>query len=387
MSFAHLPERYHGLDALRGIAMLLGIVLHAAIPYYPDLDMWPKDRNSSEIIELTFDFIHIWRMPVFFMLAGFFANLIISRKSWLAWWLNRWLRVALPMIIFFPLIGSSLPWIFEYGWSGDIRFFYSNEGQPHHLWFLWHLMIFVVLTMVFSGPAVALRRLSEVIDGTRIEFIKTSLVWIKDLAAGIFFRPLVPIGFIILSLIINISTWGELPENLLASGLYFVLGYGLYTNDRLLSAIISQWPTYVLTGLLLFFGYCVLVLTDLTPSYDGSDQDGLREVAKYGIRICCATIFSFGFIGLAESKFGTPNNMLRFVSDGSYWMYLIHLPIVTFITFSMFDWEIPVSVKFAFAVVSTSIICLITYKCLVRHSPIGLLLNGKRYPWKADEQS
>ena len=140
-------------------------------------------------------------------------------------------------------------------------------------------------------------------------------------------------------------------------------------------------------GLVLFFGYSVLVLTDLTPGYDGSDLDGLRELVKYGIRICCATIFSFGFIGLAESKFGTPNSMLRFVSDGSYWMYLIHLPIVTFITFSMFDWAIPVLGKFAIAVVSTSIICLITYKCLVRHSPIGLLLNGKRYPWKADEQS
>ncbi len=208
MSLAPSPERYHGLDALRGIAMLLGIVLHAAIPYYPDLAMWPKDTNSSEIIGLIFDFIHMWRMPVFFMLAGFFANLIISRKSWQAWWLNRWLRLAFPIIIFFPLIGLSLPWIFEYGWSGDVRFFYSNEGQPHHLWFLWHLMIFVVLTMLCSGPSVALRRLSEVIDGTRIEFIKTRRVWIKDLAAGIFFRQVVPIGFIVLSLIINISTWG-----------------------------------------------------------------------------------------------------------------------------------------------------------------------------------
>ena len=30
--------RYHGLDALRGIAMLLGIVLHAALPYMPDVE-------------------------------------------------------------------------------------------------------------------------------------------------------------------------------------------------------------------------------------------------------------------------------------------------------------------------------------------------------------
>lgn len=374
------PDRYHGLDALRGIAMLLGIVLHAAIPYYPDLprDSWPTDRNSSEIIRLIMDFIHMWRMPVFFMLAGFFANLIISRKSWKVWWVNRWLRLALPMIIFFPLTGLSLPWIFEYGWKGDIRFFYSNEGQPHHLWFLWHLMIFVALTMVFSGPAVVLTIVSEVIEGTRVAFIQTSLVWIKDLMAGIFFRPMVPIGFIFLSLIINISTWGELPENLFASGLYFILGYGLYKNGRLLSTIISHWPTYVLTGFLLFFGYCVLILTDQTPNYAASDLDGLRELAKYGIRICCATIFSFGFIGLAENRFGAPNKMLRFVSDGSYWMYLIHLPVVAFITFSMFEWNLPVAFKFMIAILLTTLVCLISYKFFVRNTLIGLLLNGHR---------
>lgn len=40
--------RYHGLDALRGIAMLLGVVLHAALPYIPDVEaFWPADKNSS----------------------------------------------------------------------------------------------------------------------------------------------------------------------------------------------------------------------------------------------------------------------------------------------------------------------------------------------------
>ncbi|SVE35681.1 uncharacterized protein METZ01_LOCUS488535, partial [marine metagenome] len=54
--------RYHGLDALRGIAMLLGIVLHAALPYIPELprELWPTDKNSSQAIRIIYDFIHIW---------------------------------------------------------------------------------------------------------------------------------------------------------------------------------------------------------------------------------------------------------------------------------------------------------------------------------------
>ena len=42
-------RRYHGLDALRGIAMLLGIVLHAALPFMVGMpiSIWPTDKYSS----------------------------------------------------------------------------------------------------------------------------------------------------------------------------------------------------------------------------------------------------------------------------------------------------------------------------------------------------
>jgi surface polysaccharide O-acyltransferase-like enzyme len=128
--------RYHGLDALRGMAMLLGIVLHAALPYIPNVEaFWPADDSSSHVINTIFQFIHIWRMPLFFILAGFFANLIISKKSWKSWWGNRFLRIGLPIIVFFPLMSLTIPWIFKYGKTGEFIFFYSDEGQPFHLWF------------------------------------------------------------------------------------------------------------------------------------------------------------------------------------------------------------------------------------------------------------
>ena len=129
--------RYHGLDTLRALAMVLGIVLHAALPYIPNIpaEIWPTDDNSSSLIAWIFQFIHIWRMPVFFILAGFFANLIISRRSWKSWWGNRLLRIGLPIIVFWPIMSLTLPWIFQYGRTGEFILFYSDEGQPFHLWF------------------------------------------------------------------------------------------------------------------------------------------------------------------------------------------------------------------------------------------------------------
>ena len=76
-------KRFYGLDALRAIAMFMGIVLHAALPYVNfNIPDWPSEKSSSEPITVIFQFIHLWRMPLFFILSGFFSNLLITRHNW-----------------------------------------------------------------------------------------------------------------------------------------------------------------------------------------------------------------------------------------------------------------------------------------------------------------
>jgi FlaA1/EpsC-like NDP-sugar epimerase len=128
--------------------------------------------------------------------------------------------------------------------------------------------------------------------------------------------------------------------------------------------------------------------TDLY-STDLSGQDYLRAILEpfaatvVALKIICAVSFSYAFIGLSENRFGSYDARLRFISDGAYWMYLIHLPIVTLITFLMFNLYIPIEIKFVIAIGVTSIVCLGTYRYLVRSSPIGILLSGKRHPFKS----
>ena len=44
------PEiiRYHGLDALRALAMAMGIVLHAALPYFFTGGFWPSSIGINK---------------------------------------------------------------------------------------------------------------------------------------------------------------------------------------------------------------------------------------------------------------------------------------------------------------------------------------------------
>ena len=181
--------------------------------------------------------------------------------------------------------------------------------------------------------------------------------------------------------VINISTWGELIANPGASLLYFAFGYSLYGNASLFTFLKAHWKYYFLSGLV---GLTIYTVANYMYGYKeitsvSKEQLGMLILLSKTI---CAVLFSYAFIGVSENRFGSYNPKLRFMSDGAYWMYLIHLPMVTLITFFMFKLHIPIEIKFLIAMTITSIICLVTYKYLVRSTPIGILLNGRRYPFK-----
>src|SRR6266498_4861018 len=73
--------RYHSLDALRGTMMLLGIYLHAAVAFSRH-GSWPwKDGSTTGVFDLSLGLIHAFRMPVFYVMAGFFAALLLEQRG------------------------------------------------------------------------------------------------------------------------------------------------------------------------------------------------------------------------------------------------------------------------------------------------------------------
>jgi len=258
---------------------------------------------------------------------------------------------------------------------------------------LWHLIIFVIVTTLFRPIYLLGVIISNRLNRIGLSFVGSVSGKSRSILSGILFRPRLPVLFIILCCIINLPTWGELIVNPIGSGLYFVLGYSLYRNSWLSMFLKAHWRSYLLAGFIGFTLYMILIVTesknlatdiysDNITSAVGKDIPELMGLLQYLLKITCGVLFSYAFIGLSESRFGSYNAKLRFIADGAYWMYLIHLPIVTLITFAMLDLQIPVEIKFVIAVGLTSTICLGTYKYLVRSTFIGLLLNGKRHPFK-----
>ena len=77
------PERLHALDAVRGFALLLGIVLHATMSFLPaPTRIWIiQDNHPSITLGVLFFAIHVFRMTTFFLIAGFFAHMSFHRRG------------------------------------------------------------------------------------------------------------------------------------------------------------------------------------------------------------------------------------------------------------------------------------------------------------------
>lgn len=373
-STANISVRYHGLDALRAIAMVLGIVLHAALPYFDTSGIWPSDKGNSNVIWAIFEFIHLWRMPLFFILAGFFAALVVDKHSWRAFWRQRLRRVGLPLFVFLPLIALSMPYIWIYGFNGtftgdDI----GSEGylNPWHLWFLFHLLIFVIFMAIWK----LIQQVTSIV--VKIDIIRN--IWQKSVDAGlrVIYFPAPVLLFIIL-VVLLIPSDAELIENPLAGFIYFSFGYGLFQRPALLMTFKRFWAIYLCLGMSGFI-YYLWVAPQIMDIYQSGGQDDGLGMLYISLIAFCALAFSFGFIGLAENHLGGQSDRWRWLADSSYWVYIIHLPVVTLVTFGMFSIYIPNEIKFLLAILITLAFSLVTYEFLVRRSPVGVLLNGRRY--------
>ena len=360
--------------------MLMGIVVHASIPYWSDLAdisfFWPADKSQSGVLWIVFTVIHSWRMPLFFILAGFFAQLFISRNNIWAFLSNRIHRVVFPLVIFGAITSFTLPIIWNYGFKGQFAIsgflgFPDSPGFLGHLWFLYYLCIFYLIMLGVQGSLMLLN--------VKIPFI--------TIAGKVIYSP-IPILLILLVLTslftMHILGQGEskwvwpinVPD-LAYHGLFFLFGVGLYRRSEFITSIKTVW---IFTLYLLLAGLCSIV--QITSTIAIANPKSNEEGELLGLVImtsssCATVLFSLGLIGLFERILQHHIRPIRWISDSSYWIYIMHLPVVALTTFYLFRYELAPELKFLISCAVTTAVGLITYRYLIRYTPAGWLLNGR----------
>ena len=164
-------------------------------------------------------------------------------------------------------------------------------------------------------------------------------------------------------------------------GTAFAFGWILHRQAAALGVLEKQW----LVNLALAVGLTTvcLAIVGLAPSLDAptvvEGGAGMRAVytACYTAAIWCWT---FGLIGAAMRFCSRPSPVRRYLADSSYWLYLVHLPIVFGLQAALMKVPLHWAIKFPLILAITLTVLLVSYHYLVRPTFIGALLNGRKYP-------
>lgn len=388
---APAPERLHALDAVRGYALLLGIVLHATLSFMPTgpTRVWIiQDSHPSPTLGVLFFAIHVFRMTTFFLIAGFFAHLSFHRRGASGFIKDRLQRIAVPLLVGWPILFASMVAVTI--WAAGFPNGGPLPGPPRwppvlprfpltHLWFLYVLLELYVAALLLRAAVVWLDpngRFRARIDGLM------GLVVRSRFAPAIL---AVPIGVALCldpswiawfgvrtpdsSLVTNLQAW-------IGFGTAFGFGWLLHRQLDLIRMLERRWPLNSVLAVILIATSFFLAVTASTPPFTVG-----YSAVKFAIAVCYALAIwttTFAAIGLALRFLSGFSATRRYLADASYWLYLIHLPIlmVLQVAVSGLDWPWPV--KFVAIMLIALPLMFASYQWLVRYSFIGTVLNGRR---------
>ncbi len=385
------PDRLHALDAVRAGALLLGIVLHATMSFF--FVVPARDVSQSTALAVSFFVIHTFRMTLFFVIAGFFGRLLLQRRGVRGFVKDRARRVLVPLtagwVILAPLTIAAVAWGLTRTFpGGDPGGAAAPRGVPLvHLWFLYDLAILYSLALGLRAGVALLDRGGSVRAGVD-RWLDRALA--SHLAPVLLAAPTVAV----LSQKAGWAAWFGIPTPdiglapqlpaMVAYGTAFGLGWLLHRRVDRLDTLARQWPVNL--GLAVVLSSFCLSIAGLRPDLSTIATTGGIEggtpmrwayAAAYALSIWTWT---FGLLGAAVRFLSGENAVRRYLSDASYWLYLVHPPIVFGLQVALMEVSLHWSVKFPAILAVTMALLLLSYHYLVRPTALGELLNGRRYP-------
>ena len=391
-------DRLHALDAVRAYALLLGVVLHSVAGFLANFPIpsWVDTPSTSAAI--LYYVIHLFRMSAFFLMAGFFARMVVERRGVKAFAKDRAKRIAIPLFLFGPVVLAVLiPIGFALGaLAHGVDYLQTLGAQMQstqtapaqgsaldnilaHLWFLYYLLIFYAL-------ALGLRAVVHAVDprGSIAGFCDRIVAF---LMSGVWGPALIALP--IAAYVWQLESWTEwlglpAPQSLIPDmtamigyGVAFGLGWLLHRQPQRLLDLQKSWVTYFVLAVALTI-YCLSII-GTTPLWKGPNLEGSARIvyaAAYMIGIWC---WVFAAVGAAVRFLSNVHPVTRYLADASYWVYIMHMVTIIFFITLLRPYHWYWAIKFVIIIGGSIPILLVSYHYLVRFTWIGAILNGRRH--------
>lgn len=362
-------KRFHAIDRLRALMIMAVIVGHAMLPYVTVPRSF-KDASTHVGFDVAAVFIYSFAMQVFFVTAGFAAAMFLDRRGTAALVRNRLTRIFLPLIVAYLVLSPLTRGAYDFAKAAvaagtiqaGIDVVLSGEwirwSKLYHLWFLVSLLLFSTIALIMRYAVTRIG--SRWSDGALLRLRRLLLsTW----------RP-VP-----LVLLIGVATVpayvvsaGESTTALLQFSLlvYFLLGWLLYLLRDDLTALARYAGHYLLLAVAVL--PATVWATRLRLMSPEAPQLLVGLVAGLGNSVLGACM-TFGLLGLVVARESAPSVKGRYLSDASYWLYLIHLPVVVATGGAVSVLSLPALAKYLLTVAIALPLVFATYHVIGRRRP------------------
>jgi glucan biosynthesis protein C len=328
---------------------MLGIVLHTMAIYTEGSDWRINSPVSTAYAEPILDVIHLFRMPAFFIISGFFAALALSKRSARGFLTDRLQRLGVPLLFAGIAFNIPIDYLLGRGPSGDSWINYLMSGNwLGHLWFLGVLVVYSVVT------AISWKWL-ELLANHENKNIAVAIA----LCLAITYPVALRIGWKLESLgveliFIKISDVFQYYS-------YFLLGilYKIRIVNIPLSRNLYKW---IVLSIGSFFIWCVVEVNFIT------------DILKF----IMTGIFSFTLFTLAECLFSDAAIWKRKFAESSYTVYLVHQPIIIILAIFIISKDVNVHVQvFGILIFSTTLSLGLYFGLVDRNRYMAFLFTGK----------
>ena len=353
-------SRIHYMDALRGTAMLLGIVFHSLlflVPYdaWPVHDAWAHATDPRQNpYALAISGLHGFRMPLFFVISGFFTAMMWRSRGIRRVLRHRLVRIGVPLLAGMVTIVQVTNWLFSGQAFPLLSWPLAWVDGLAHLWFLWHLLLMT------GGLAIALR--------LRLEFRRRAW-WV-----------LVPLALVPQFLMQERLAFGAdysvgllpVPRVFVYYTIFFLFGVFFYQNNI---EIKRRWTLALLPAVLAALPAGMMLMHD--ERFRQFEASWIWAAASV-LQITYVWLMCFSLIALFRWIAARERFWVRYLSDSSYWLYLAHVPLVIGAQMAVVPWQVSVHLKVVAVLAAVTCCLLVSYQLAVRYTVIGTVLNGPR---------
>ncbi|WP_390586566.1 acyltransferase family protein [Erythrobacter sp. MTPC3] len=376
-------KHYHDIDGARSVLMFLSVALHAGTVYAPARPWITANTARADFFDWLIFGFHLFVTPTFFFVGGFFAVLLLTRRTPGDFLWNRFLRSAVPLIavaLTFNMLEHYLRWG-DAGGEGSVLDWVSSPAFVSiwadgtwqlHLWFLVSLLpmfLLAALVQVILPKDARIRSLAATLADRFAVWISGSLAFgfaLLVLAAGntanYSAAAMVPGGYDL------IFPGFQSLYKLTSEFPFFVVGVMAALSPRLLAALFKwrAWMPFAAAAALIIQPY---------PDTQQSFAVGLGMLFLNQLAIWTLVLFILQFFHRFFSE-GGPRT--RWLADCALSMYLFHHCFVYIYgqAFTAADW--PIWIEFGLVTIGAAVTVIAIHELLIRRfGLLRLLFNGK----------